>query len=206
MSRARAVFDSRTLRPALLLLCTLPIVACGASEQEKRESEIMIRESSIEFEVMSAVLLNHRIDCPNEIDADKGDSFRCTVRVGRTNVVVKAVQTDDEGHARLLTKLMDPHEVEAQLDQLITERLEERRSKNRLYNLARTHECEDDLLEVKKGGKFKCRSAYDATIFTTQAGFRIPRITTQEFEVRAKFTGVGSEFTYAIRLIAPESS
>jgi hypothetical protein len=38
------------------------------------------------------------VKCPNEVDAKKGDSFDCTARTARGDVIpIHVVQTDDKG-------------------------------------------------------------------------------------------------------------
>lgn len=97
MSRIVGSAPARRLRPALLLLCTLSLVAC-TSEQKKRETEDRIREALVSSDVYATTgVIFPKADCSDEIDAEEGDHFRCTVTApDRTSVVVKAMQTDDD--------------------------------------------------------------------------------------------------------------
>jgi len=53
----------------------LSLVAC-TSEQEKREAEDKLRESLVALEVTGAtgIVVNPRVECSDQIDADKGRS------------------------------------------------------------------------------------------------------------------------------------
>lgn len=172
----------------------MSLVAC-TSEQEKREAEDRLRESLIALEVGSATGIEYfvlRVECSDQIDADKGDRFACTVTApDRTSVVVKAMQTNDRGGVRLLTKLLDTRKVQGQLDARISDLVAD----NDSVSLIELVDC-PDLVVVKEGARFTCRGAYN---FTTQ-NFNVM---TQNFKLRATFTGDRDKFTYTMRLSEP---
>lgn len=185
LRRAAGVgLPARKLRPKLLLLCTLSLVAC-ASEQEKRAAEDRLRETLVATEVAGATggeVIAPPVECSDQIDADKGDRFACTVTApDRTSVVVKAMQTDDNGGGRLLTKLLDTREVQGQLEGRIIA-LTKNNDRVALFGLV---DC-PDLVVVKEGARFTCRGAYKV-LFTTQ-----------NFKLRATFTDDRGGFTYTI--------
>lgn len=169
----------------------MSLVAC-ASEQEKREAEDRLRESLIALEVASAAGIESfvlRVECSDQIDADKGDRFACTVTApDRTSVVVKAMQTDDNGGGRLLTKLLDTREVQGLLDAITSETDNDRVFSSELVDCP-------DLVVVKEGARFTCRGAYSIITFSEKSR--------QPFKLIATFTGDRDKFTYTMRLSEP---
>jgi len=169
----------------------LSLVAC-TSEQEKREAEDRLRESLVAVAVTGATggeVIAPRVECSDQIDADKGDRFACTVTApDRTSVVVKAMQTDDNGGGRLLTKLLDTREVQGQLYARIIDLVNDNDSVS-LVNLV---DC-PDLVVVKEGARFTCRGAYSDFAEKSE----------QRFKLIATFTGDRDKFTYTMRLSEP---
>jgi len=174
----------------------LSLVAC-TSEQEKREAEDRLRKSLVANYVTYATggaALLPRVECSDQIDFDKGDRFACTVTaLDRTSVVVKAMQTNDRGGGRVLTKLLDTLKVQGQLYV-------------RMVNLAKDNDSVSlavvefvdcpDLVVVNEGARFTCRGAYN---FSTQ-DLKAMR---QNFKLIGTFTGDRDKFTYTMRLSEP---
>ena len=162
-------------RMLVVLLCALPFAAC-TSEQEAREREDRIREAWVEGEVFGVTeqFGITEADCPDDSDAGDGDAIRCRVEsLDGTSFLVDAVQTDDEGRLRLTTRLLKTRTTEMALE-------------NRLNGTVGGFVPIDctDLVEVKKGGTFKCSGA--------GLGVRVA--------IRAKFTDDGGGFTYTTKL------
>lgn len=170
----------------------MSLVAC-ASEQEKREAEDRLRESLVALEVTfaAAFVIDPRVECSDQIDADKGDRFACTVtapdRTGPTSVVVKAIQTDDSGGVRLLTKLLDTRKVQGLFEGVASDRVKDIDN----VSLSELIDC-PDLVVVKEGARFTCRGAYSIISLSDKSR--------QPFKLIATFTGDRDKFTYRMRL------
>ena len=171
----------------------MSLVAC-TSEQEKREAEDRLRESLVANDVTGATggeVIVPRVECSDQIDADKGDRFACTVTAtDRTSMVVKAMQTDDNGGARLLTKLLDTRKVQGQLDARTSDLVKDN---DRVF-ASKLVDC-PDLVVVKEDARFTCRGAYSIRSFSDKSR--------QPFKLIATFTGDRDKFTYTMRLSEP---
>jgi hypothetical protein len=88
MSRAFSVLVAVALLPAL--------AACGETVVDTKKVEALIRDGAANEQLIQSV------DCPEEVDAKKGDTFDCTLEItdgSREKVTIR--QLDDDGTVRV---------------------------------------------------------------------------------------------------------
>ncbi len=93
-------------RPALTatLLTALAIGACGTESLDigKAESEI---EKGLRDQLGTK---DTSVDCPDEVEAKKGDEFDCKATVDRQKGTVNVTQQDEEGNVRWQVEQTSP--------------------------------------------------------------------------------------------------
>ena len=82
------------MRFPLRALAALALAGCGGLDTDKAESEIEsgIREQTGVKDV--------QVDCPEDVDAEKGGTFRCRATAEGERAPVSVTQQDDEGRIR----------------------------------------------------------------------------------------------------------
>jgi len=159
----------------LLLLCGLSIAAY-TSEKEARDGEDRAREFWVGFNVQTVnEQVPAKVQCPDDVDADEGGRYRCLVTASDgTSVAVNVVQPHYETSLTVTTKLLETRRVET----LLRHRLNVGRPPEASVWLL---DCQD-LVEVKKGGRFTCKGS----------GMR-------DFAVRATFTNDRGRLSYTVQ-------
>lgn len=168
------------LHLSLPLLCTLPIAAC-TSEDEARRTQDRIREAWVVSNIQAVnEQFGTKAQCPDDVDADKGDRLQCTATAADgTSVTVGVVQTDDEGRVRVSTKLLKTRNVEMRLWDRLNVGAPPR-------PVVVMFECQD-LVEMRNGGHFTCK------------GRSLLIGESTDFTLRATFSDDRGAFTYTVR-------
>jgi hypothetical protein len=76
----------------LLVCCLLLLGACS------KVLDMEVVESGIKDGLNEQLGVDADVDCPDERDAEKGDTFQCTVSADGDTATVRVEQTDDEGN------------------------------------------------------------------------------------------------------------
>jgi hypothetical protein len=134
------------MRPWLptLALAALILSACGKEVVDTGDAEQRISESvaaQIKADVKS-------VDCPNDVDAKKGDVFTCTVTGGDgTKGPVEVRQEDDKGNVTFRAPLLHTGTAESVIEQGLSDR-------DRLD--VEAVDC-PDIVVARAGGKLTCK-------------------------------------------------
>jgi len=81
------------LKKALALAALLTLTACGVSEVD-----IPVVEKSITDGVKEQLDADATVDCPDQVDWKKGESFTCDVEGVEGTEEANVTMTDDEGN------------------------------------------------------------------------------------------------------------
>ena len=86
---------NRFVRVAVLA-ATLLLAACGkVIDTEELESQL-----ATELQAQTGVTVTS-VDCPEDVDAEQGDTFNCTATADDGSTAdIKVTQTDDDGNVR----------------------------------------------------------------------------------------------------------
>lgn len=159
----------------LLLLGGLSIAAC-TSEEEERKRQDSVREFWVAYNVQTVNdQVPAKVQCPD--DADERGHFRCVAKASDgPSVAVDVVQGSVESRLTVLTELLETRKVET----LLRRRLNAGRPPEALvWRL----DCQD-LVAVKKGGRFTCEGT---------------AVASSNFTVRATFINDLGRFSYTVR-------
>lgn len=147
------------MRHSILLsavLLTLPLAACGSTSIDAEKGESRIKE---EIEQVTSQT-GTTVECPEDVDAKKGATFKCTAK-GKdgTSLPVDVRQTDDDGNVRFGAKLLKTSEAERLIGAKFAE-----------SGAAVKVDC-PDLVALKAGGKFACKARSGKDSVTVDAVF-----------------------------------
>lgn len=84
----------RTAGIVLLLCCLLLLGACS------KALNMDDVESGIQDGLNEQLDADAEVDCPDERDAEEGDTFECSVTADGDELTVRVEQRDDEGNVR----------------------------------------------------------------------------------------------------------
>ena len=132
-------------RSSAIVVCAAALLAGCSSKLDVADTEQAITASvARRFGVTVRA-----VDCPAEVRAKAGATFRCTVRAadGSSGVAV-VTQEDDRGHVRARTPFLDIRGIERDLSRGLEEQSGARRVRV---------SC-PDIVRVDAGESFRCRA------------------------------------------------
>jgi hypothetical protein len=149
-------------RPAVLLLSAVALAGCSPSTLDTAETERAIRASVTERFDASV----EAVTCPDDVEAEEGGTFRCTVRAadGSSGRAV-VLQQDDENVVRT------PFLRVAGVERLVSREFAEQSAARRVRIAC------PDIVEARAGGTFACRA---------RAGRRTARIRVTQSDVEGR--------------------
>jgi Domain of unknown function (DUF4333) len=86
------------VNPRISLACAtsaLALAACGAQQLDTAEAE-----QTIEKRLGEQAGTKVTIDCPDDVEIKKGDTFDCKAKARKDTANVKVTQLDDKGNVR----------------------------------------------------------------------------------------------------------
>lgn len=152
------------MRPtcSLMLACAAVLAAgCGTKTINSDEAEKQVREELAQ-QLGASV---KSVDCPDEVEAKKGDKFSCTAKgADGTTAKIPVTQTSDSGSFHFSTPLLHTGPAEQQIEQGVSEQV----------GSEVTVAC-PDLVEARKGTKLTCKledssgESHDVAVEVTDA-------------------------------------
>jgi hypothetical protein len=81
--------------PLASVTAALALAACGTQQLDTAEAEKTIADR-LGQQAGTKVTIN----CPDDVEIKKGDTFECTAKARKDTAKVKVTQLDDEGNVR----------------------------------------------------------------------------------------------------------
>jgi hypothetical protein len=86
------------VNPRLLLACATAAVALGACGTQKLDTAEA--EKTISDRLGQQAKTDVTIECPDDVEIKKGDTFTCDAKARNDTAKIKVTQLDDEGNVR----------------------------------------------------------------------------------------------------------
>lgn len=143
-------------RRAVAVVAAGLLTGCSPDTLDAEQTEQAIRAAVTErFDVAVET-----VTCPEDVEAEQGGTFRCTVRaVDGSQGRAVVTQQDDEGRVRARTPFLRVADVE----RLVSRGLAEQSAARRVRLTC------PDIVVVDVGGRFRCRARADGR----RAGVRV---------------------------------